>query len=79
MKKTIIKKTCAVCGKEYYGGRSSMFCSPQCYNIARRERRSNNRQLRAIDNSKKYADLIRYVEENNLREILKKYLPGKAA
>lgn len=71
------KKTriCENCGKPFLGATQQLYCSNECYKVARNARRSTNTKLRARDNSKLFMNLLKYVEENNLKELLEKYKP----
>ena len=71
------KKTriCENCGKPFLGATQQLYCSNECYKVARKARRSINTKLRARDNSKLFMNLLKYVEENNLKEVLEKHKP----
>lgn len=68
-----IKKTCAVCGKSFIGSPQAMFCSPNCYNRHRNAQRRENMSVVSANNEIRFNALLKYVEENNLKSILKKY------
>lgn len=72
-----VEKECCVCGKIFTGKKNSIYCSKECYlNMT-----AVNKEYLKHSNArkKKYARLVNYVQKNNLKEILKKYLPGKVA
>lgn len=72
-----IEKQCIVCGKTFIGKKNKFYCSNECQEIAKT---ANREYLKNASKRKKaYARLVNYVKENNLREILQKYLPRKAA
>lgn len=73
----IVTVKCVICGAEFEGKKHQIYCSKKCNDIALQHIAAYNRKKQIRE--KKFANLVRYVKEYNLREILKKYLPGKAA
>jgi predicted nucleic acid-binding Zn ribbon protein len=68
-----IKKTCPVCGESFLGSPQAMFCSKKCSNRHHSAQRRENISVISANNEIRYNALLKYVEENNLKSILKKY------
>lgn len=72
-----VKTTCSFCGQEFWGKRHQIYCSPECYKKGIRW--VTNYRRRKKFRERKFARLLAYVEENNMREILAKYKPKQTA
>lgn len=70
-----VQRICVWCAESFFGSQQALYCSPECYKKHRNAMRRAGKLHQAADNSKKFAALLKYTEENNLREILKKYRP----
>lgn len=68
---------CKVCGKQFEAVRHQIYCSEDCRKkeMVRLNKIRRAQRIRKVN----FAKLLKYVEVNNLRKILKKYLPKKAA
>lgn len=67
------QRICVWCAGSFFGSQQALYCSPECYKKHRNAMRRQGKLHQAADNSQRYANLIRYVHENNLIEIFKKY------
>ena len=70
---TKIERTCILCGNKFIGSVQAQFCSKKCYNQHRNAQRRENQIMRSANNEIRFASLMKYVEDNNLKPILKKY------
>lgn len=71
------EKECMICGSIFIGKKNALFCSDECRkkNEMFAKEYAKHKEAR----KRKYARLLHYVEENNMREILKKYKPKRTA
>ena len=67
------KKTCPICGKEFIGSERAQICSKRCHDRHRKAQRREAQAMRSANNEIRFANLIKYVEDNNLKPILQKY------
>lgn len=70
-------RICLICGKSFVGSGHQNYCTPGCKRRAQiiAEQYNSDRYIREA----KFAALLKYVEDNNMREILAKYKPNKGA
>jgi uncharacterized Zn finger protein (UPF0148 family) len=63
-------KTCPICGAHFWtNSRGRVYCGTECKNKNRLKKKQESKPKMT------FRQLIEYVKENNLRAILKKYLP----
>jgi uncharacterized Zn finger protein (UPF0148 family) len=63
-------KTCPICGAHFWtNSRGRVYCGIECKNKNRLKKKQESKPKMT------FRRLIVYVKENNLRAILKKYLP----
>jgi endogenous inhibitor of DNA gyrase (YacG/DUF329 family) len=73
MKPTQTEKTCPICGKKFTGSERAQICSKRCHDRHRKARLREAQAMRSANNEIRFANLIKYVEDNNLKPILQKY------
>jgi hypothetical protein len=72
-----VEKQCLICGRTFMGKKNKFYCSDYCQGVAKA---ANIEYMKKASQRKKmYARLVNYVKENNLKAVLEKYKPGKAA
>lgn len=67
-------RVCEMCGANFLGKPNQIYCSHECYKIAR----TKNMESYADFRKKKFERLIDYVQRNNLKLYLKQFMPTES-
>lgn len=68
-------RTCPVCLKEFCRVAHTLYCCPECAEVAIRVMKTSKYNSWAKYRKKRFQDLLDYSQRNKIKKLVKKYMP----